>query len=371
MKKLTIALAITLSLTGTVVANESITGGLDGFAVSQQFQGQALKRIVQKMVAPPNFPIHQQVVTENKIVQVRLVVEEKEVEISPGVFMWQMTFNGTSPGPMIVAHLGDYIELTLVNPTSNTLVHNIDLHAFTGAMGGGSLTEVPPGQEVTVRFKATKTGTFIYHCAPGGVMIPWHVVSGMNGAITILPKDGLKDAEGKKITYDKAFYIGGQDFYLPKDSKGQYKRYTSPVAGMADTLAVMQTLQPTHLPFNGIMNAMTGDNALKAKVGDTVMIVHSQANRQAYPHMIGGHGDYVWQTGSFSDAPNTNLETWSIAAGAAGAAIYTFKQPGTYAYVSHNLIEAIILGSVLHFKIAGKWNNDLQEQLVAPGPIRQ
>ena len=105
MRKLTIALAITLSLTGTVVANESTTGGLKGFEVSEQFKGQALKRIVQKMVAPPNFPIHQQVVTENKIVQVKLVIEEKEVEISPGVFMWQMTFNGTAPGPMIVAHV--------------------------------------------------------------------------------------------------------------------------------------------------------------------------------------------------------------------------------------------------------------------------
>ena len=79
-------------------------------------------------------------------------------------------------------------------------------------MGGGALTEIAPGQEVTVRFKAIKAGTFIYHCAPGGVMIPWHVVSGMNGAITILPKD----ADGNRIIYDKAYFIGGQDFYLPK-----------------------------------------------------------------------------------------------------------------------------------------------------------
>ncbi|MEI6897858.1 MAG: hypothetical protein V5786_10325 [Psychromonas sp.] len=163
---------------------------------------------------------------------------------------------------------------------------------------------------MTVRFKATKAGTFVYHCTPGGAMIPWHVVSGMNGAITILPKDG----DGNSITYDKAFYIGGQDFYLPKDDKGNYKRYPSPLVGMADTLVVMKTLLPSHLPFNGVMNAMTGANAFKGKVGET---------------------------GSFSDAPNTNLETWAIVA---GAALYTFKQPGTYAYVSHNLIEAILMG---------------------------
>ena len=87
MRKLTTALALTLTLSGAVVASE-LTGGLKGFEVSQQFQGQGLQRIVQKTVAPPNYPIHEQVVTDNKIVQVKLVIEEKEVEISPGVFMW-------------------------------------------------------------------------------------------------------------------------------------------------------------------------------------------------------------------------------------------------------------------------------------------
>lgn len=342
--------ALTLAMfTGTVAAS------LD-FPVSEEFKGEGLTVTEQTMVAPPAFPLHKQVVTENKIVKVRLVIEEKEVEVSPGVFMWQMTFNGTAPGPMIVAHQGDYIEMTLVNPSTNMLQHNIDLHAFTGAMGGGDLTEVMPGEEVTVRFKATKAGTFVYHCAPGGVMIPWHVVSGMNGAITILPMEGLKDKHGERVIYDTAYYIGGQDFYIP-----QGKRYPNAIDSMGDTLEIMKTLKPTHLPFNGKMDALTGKNAIKAKVGETVMIVHSQANRQAYPHLIGGHGDYVWANGSFNDTPDTDQETWTVAAGQAGAMVYTFQQPGTYAYVSHNLIEAIMMGSVAHIQVDGSWNNDLQE----------
>ena len=79
--------------------------------------------------------------------------------------------------------------------------------------------------------------------------------------------------------------------------------------------------------FNGKSGALTGENALTAKVGETVLIIHSQANRDTRPHLIGGHGDYVWQSGSFNDAPSTNLETWFIAGGSAGAALYTFKQP--------------------------------------------
>jgi nitrite reductase (NO-forming) len=49
--------------------------------------------------------------------------------------------------------------------------HNIDFHASTGALGGGGLTHVTPGEETKLRFKATKPGVFVYHCAPGGVMI--------------------------------------------------------------------------------------------------------------------------------------------------------------------------------------------------------
>ena len=190
-------------------------------------------------------------------------------------------------------------------------------------------------------------------------MIPWHVVKGMNGAILVLPREGLTDNKGDVITYDKAYYIGEQDFYLPKDEEGDYKRYDFAIEGMNDELKLMKQLTPSHIVFNGAVGALTGDNALTANVGETVLFLHSQANRATYPHLIGGHGDYVWERGSFDNAPQVNLESWVIGAGSAGAAIYTFRQPGLYAYVNHNLIEAILLGAVAHVQVKGEWNDDL------------
>jgi nitrite reductase (NO-forming) len=70
----------------------------------------------------------------------------------------------------------------------------------------------------------------------------------------------------------------------------------------------MKKLIPRHVVFNGKVGALTGKNALKANVGETVLIVHSQANRDSRPHLIGGHGDYVWETGKFSNAPETGLQ---------------------------------------------------------------
>ncbi|PHS78454.1 MAG: nitrite reductase, copper-containing [Rhodospirillaceae bacterium] len=331
-----------------------------------------LPRVKQKMVAPPFLPKHDQVAKGGpKVVEVRFVIEEKLMAVDDeGAEIWAFTFNGSVPGPMIVVHENDYIELTLVNPETNALEHNIDFHASTGALGGGGLTHVAPGEECVLRFKATKAGVFVYHCAPEGAMIPYHVVHGMNGAIMVLPRDGLKDKGGMGLKYDHAYYIGEQDYYLAKDADGEYIKYEFAGEDFEDSLETMKTLLPSHVVFNGAVGALTGDNALKASVGETVLIIHSQANRDTRPHLIGGHGDIVWQTGSFADEPQTNLETWFIAGGAAGAALYTFKQPGIYAYVNHNLIEAILLGAAAHFKIAGKWNDDLMKQVKAPTPIK-
>lgn len=347
------------------------TGGLEGYKVGVQPEGlDKLERVKQVLVDPPGVPEHTlEAPAKPRIVEVEMTIHEKEIEVEPGVFMWAFAFNNTVPGPMIVVHEGDYVELTLKNDSKNQLIHNIDFHASTGALGGGDLTHVAPGQEVVLRFKAIKPGVFIYHCAPGGAMIPWHLVHGMNGAILVIPKDGIKDKNGNKLHYDKAFYIGEQDYYIPKDKDGKYKRYDNPSASFADDKEVMDKLIPTHIVFGESKGSLVGDNAMKAKVGETVMFYHSQANRYTYPHIIGGHWEYVWERGNLADPPAQDLETSSIAAGSAGAAMYTFKQPGTYAYVNHNLIEAFNLGAAGHVRVDGEWNNDLMEQVKAPGPI--
>ena len=327
--------------------------------------------VVQKLLPPPFVPIHDQVADgEAKVVKVTMIIEEKIIEIDDdGTLFRVFAFNDSVPGPLIVVHEGDYIELTLINPEKNNFQHNIDFHASTGALGGGGLTHVLPGEEVILRWKATKPGVFVYHCAPGGAMVPWHVVKGMNGAVMVLPRDGLKDRDGNPIRYDKAYYIGEQDFYIPKDEYGNYKIFKEPGDGYSETLEVMRTLTPSHVVFNGAVDSLTGENAMTAEVGETVLFIHAQSNRDTRPHLIGGHGDFVWPNGSFNDPPRTNLETWFVPGGAAAAAIYTFHQPGTYVYLNHNLIEAFILGAKAEVQVNGKWNDDLMKQIKEPSDI--
>ena len=330
-----------------------------------------LPRIKQDLVEPPLVPMHEQISPGGPvIVEVELLAREvKKVVDGAGTEVHALTFNGSIPGPLIVCHEGDFVELTLKNPRGNAFMHNIDFHASTGGLGGGALTQVNPGEQVVLRWRATKPGTFIYHCAPGGSMIPYHVVSGMNGAVMVLPREGLSGRDGSPIRYDRAYYVGEQDLYVPRDADGSFKRYKSHGDGIADTLEVMRSLTPSHVVFNGSVGALTGDRALRARVGEAVLFIHSQANRDSRPHLIGGHGDYVWEQGSFSDPPAHGLETWFIRGGSAGAAIYTFRQPGIYNYLSHNLIEAVELGALAQVVVEGEWDETLMKQVQPPGPI--
>jgi nitrite reductase (NO-forming) len=371
MQKLSWIAVIVLFILGTACATETPEPYWSGPTEWEPLDVGGLQRVTQTLVAPPFLPQHEQVAEGGpKLVQVRMVIEEKEIEIAPGVYIWAFTFDSSVPGPIIVVHEGDYVELTLVNPASNALLHNIDFHASIGALGGGGLTSVAPGQEVVLRFRAVKAGVFIYHCAPGGAMVPWHVVHGMNGAIMVLPRDGLRDPNGEPVRYDRAYYIGEQDYYIPRDENGDFKRYANPVDSLADDLKAMGTLIPTHIVFNGAAGALQGEGQLTANVGENVLIIHSQANRQSYPHLIGGHGDYVWERGGFNNPPKVDLETWNIAAGSAGASLHTIRQPGTYVYLSHNLIEAFVFDAKAILEAEGEWNNDLMEQVKPAGPIQ-
>ena len=83
----------------------------------------ALPREQVALVAPPFVHAHEQVAQGGpKVVQFTMTIEEKPVVIDDeGTVLQGMTFNGSIPGPMMVVHEGDYVELTLVNPGSNSI----------------------------------------------------------------------------------------------------------------------------------------------------------------------------------------------------------------------------------------------------------
>ncbi|KAF2274181.1 uncharacterized protein EI97DRAFT_451765 [Westerdykella ornata] len=69
-----------------------------------------------------------------------------------------MTFNGTMPGPPIVANWGD----TLIVHVTNNLKQTLDT-VFNDGVPGVTQCPIPPGESMTYKFKVTQYGTSWYH----------------------------------------------------------------------------------------------------------------------------------------------------------------------------------------------------------------
>ncbi|HLF04116.1 MAG TPA: copper-containing nitrite reductase [Dehalococcoidia bacterium] len=274
-------------------------------------------------VAPLGQPVVAPPITRAGPASVKIDLEIKELagRLDDGSGYTYWTFGGTVPGPMLRVREGDTVDLTLKNPASSSLPHNIDLHAVNGPGGGAVLTNVNPGQEKSFRFKALNPGLYIYHCAFPPV--PYHVAKGMYGLILVEPPEGLTPV-------DKEFYVVQGDLYTDgeRGAKGM----------QGDSLPELVEERADYVVFNGSVGALTGDNALKVDVGDTVRIFFGVGgpNVTSSFHIIGEIFDLVYPEGALGE-PHRNVQSTLVPAG--GAAILEFKVdvPGTYLLVDHSL----------------------------------
>jgi len=78
----------------------------------------------------------------------------------------------------------------------------------------------------------------------------------------VAPRDGLKNELGESLLYDKVFYVGENDFYIPKDEKGKYKDYSSLMGAFSDSLKTMNGLIPSHVVFNGSVGVLTDSTSV-------------------------------------------------------------------------------------------------------------
>ncbi|HEU5316939.1 MAG TPA: copper-containing nitrite reductase [Chloroflexota bacterium] len=253
---------------------------------------------------------------------VKYEIETKEVtaQLADGTTYNYWTFNGTVPGPMLRVRVGDDVEITLKNPADSKLTHSIDLHAVTGPGGGAKVTQVPAGGSATFRFKALNPGVYVYHCATP--MVAHHIASGMYGLIVVEPEGGFTKV-------DREYYVMQGDFYLSGD-RGQAGHHE---IGMAD----MMNENPDYVLFNGSVGALTGQNALKATVGETVRFFFGVGgpNLTSSFHVIGEIFDRVYPEGATQAM--TNVQTTLVPTGGAAIAEFKVEVPGDYIVVDHSL----------------------------------
>src|SRR5690606_27194090 len=255
-------------------------------------------------------------------VRIKLETVELVGRLDNGSSYNYWTFNGKVPGPFVRVRVGDTVQVSLENHHGSMLMHNVDFHAATGLHGGGSATLAAPGEQKGFTFKALNPGLYVYHCAVGPAA--QHIANGMYGMILVEPEGGLPEV-------DREFYVMQGELYTEEEfgTAGQ----------LTESYDKLISEQPEYYVFNGAAEALTGDNALKAEVGETLRIFFGVGgpNKTSSFHVIGEIFDKVYNLGSLTGAPLPDVQTLTVPPGGAAAVDFKVEVPGEYVLVDHAL----------------------------------
>jgi nitrite reductase (NO-forming) len=289
--------------------------------------------------------------TVSKKIQVDLETVEVEAKLTDGTSFVFWTFNGKVPGPFIRVRVGDTVEVHLKNSAGSQMSHSVDFHAVTGPGGGAVATQTKPGEETSFTFKAMNPGLFVYHCATP--MVAQHIANGMYGMILVEPEEGLP-------AVDREFYVMQGEIYTTEEmgSKG------------LNSFSVKKLLDedPEYFILNGAVGALTKDSPLKANTGETVRIFFGVGgpNFPSSFHVIGEIFDRVFDLGSLTAAPLTNVQTTLVPPGGAAMVEFKLEVPGRYILVDHALsrMERGLAGYLL---VEGPDNHEIFDGKMTPG----
>ncbi len=278
----------------------------------------------------------------SRTVKVNLETVEVTGRLADGAAYHYWTFNRKVPGPFVRVRAGDTVEVSLANATDSAEPHSVDFHAVLGPGGGAAATNAEPGETRSFRFKATRPGLYVYHCATP--MAARHVANGMYGMILVEPEAGLPSV-------DREFYVMQGEIYTaePLGSKGL----------LTESTAKLMAEQPEYVVFNGSATALK-DKALSARVGETIRIFFGVGgpNLTSSFHVIGGVFDEVYPLGSVQAEAVAGVQTVSVPAGGSSIVEMKLEVPGKYVLVDH-VLSRVERGSAGILNVEGDPDDDL------------
>ncbi len=284
-------------------------------------------------------------------VRIELEAREGVGELAAGTTFSYWTFNGKVPGPFFRVRVGDTVDVDFKNDETSTMAHSVDFHAVTGPGGGAVMTNTPPGGVSRFSFVALHPGLFVYHCA--APMVAAHIANGMYGMILVEPAEGLR-------AVDREFYVMQGEIYT-KGAFGE-KGVQQP-----DMRKLMDE-RPEYFVLNGAVGALTERKPLRAKVGETVRIYFGDGGPNAISsfHLIGEVFDRLYDLGTVSAPPLTDVQTTLVPPGGATIAEVALEVPGRFVLVDHALsrMQRGLSGWLI---VDGDARPDLYDGVLQPG----
>lgn len=248
------------------------------------------------------------------VVNVSLTAEHRTVTLMPGTKLQAWTFNGTVPGPVVRAKVGDTIRVTLHNH-DHMHGHSVDFHA-SEVDPMTAMATVKAGATRTIEFTARRAGVFMYHC--GAAPVLQHVGMGMYGMVIVDPPAPRPAAQEVMLVQSELY--------------GRVRRHI-----LTTTLKDMLRMVPAYTAFNGSPFRYLR-RPIRVAVGKPVRVylVDAGPSLPSAFHVVGEIFDAVSPDGGLVPA-RTDVSTWQVPAGGGAVFELTFDVPGTYPFLTHEL----------------------------------
>jgi len=246
-------------------------------------------------------------------------IEEKQIEIAPGVSQLMWTYNGQVPGPILRGNVGDTFEVTLVNHGSMT--HSIDFHASEVAPNV-AMRMIGPNQSLVYKFTATHAGIYLYHC--GTPPIVQHMAMGMYGAVIIDPPNLAPAAHE---------YVFVQSELYRESDRSQPVDYNKLLAEQWDGVV-----------FNGYVDQYS-ERPIRVRPNEKIRawVMDDGPSDISSFHVIGTIFDSVFKEGAYLLQPNGDQgggQALDLAPAQGGFVEFTLPVPGQYPFITHKFSDA-------------------------------
>lgn len=227
-----------------------------------------------------------------------IIVENKEVEVVPGLKIAAWTYNGRIPGPTIRVRQGDRVRIKFFNAGDHE--HSIHFHGIhPGNMDGvfdAASGVVQPGEKYDYEFDAEPFGVHLYHCHT--TPLAKHISKGLYGAFIIDPKEGRPRADHEFVMvmsgYDLDFN-GKNDFYVVNGIPFHYNHDKNPIRLKVNQMVRIylvnilefDPINSFHLHANFFHYYPTGTSLAPGEFTDTIALMQGQRGilefRYKYP----------------------------------------------------------------------------------------
>jgi nitrite reductase (NO-forming) len=275
----------TVALAATSTGNSNATFGMDSNNNNDNIQKQ------QSQLQP-------------KTHEYTLIARDTTLEVAPGVRVDAWTYNGTIPGPTLMATEGDRVIVHFINKTP--LPHTVHLHGDHPSEQDGVFEQVAANGTYTYDIIAKPAGAIMYHCHVSPVM--QHVRMGLYGAFIVYPKEPLPPA---------------REYVL--------------VDGEYDTQNQLIPL-PEYYLFNGYTEQYFM-HPLPARTNETVRIyLINLGLSPAYGMHIHGTLFKAYTSGIWANSPFM-VQSWEVASGNAAILEMKWPWPGKFTFHFHGIPE--------------------------------